>query len=96
MLETPREMPNGCEYCDEPGGERTYRNQMTMPLNGRVRCLDRCIGHIVAALNAGGIRTAASCCGHMKHHGSIVLEDGRELLIRKYVEGRYPPPLNES
>lgn len=52
-----------------------------MPLNGRVYDIDRCVSHIVAALNAGGVGTVASCCGHGKQHGNIVLADGRELLI---------------
>ena len=70
-----------CQYCDSVGGEKTYKNQVCMPLNGRVRCIDRCIHHIVAALNAGGVRTVASCCGHNKNHGRIDLEDGRVLVI---------------
>ena len=52
-----------------------------MPLDRRVRCIDRCIHHIVAALNAGGVRTVASCCGHGRTRGHVVLEDGRVLLI---------------
>ena len=52
-----------------------------MPLNGRVQCIDHCIHHIVAALNAGGVRTAASCCGHGKMLGRIDLADGRILAI---------------
>ena len=35
-----------------------------MPLSGRVECIDFCIHQIVAALNAGGVRTVGSCCGH--------------------------------
>lgn len=27
-------------------------------------CCDPCIADLVAALNAGGLRTVASCCGH--------------------------------
>ena len=53
-----------------------------MPINGRVQCIDYCIHRIVAALNAGGIRTVASCCGHGKLKGNIVLEDGRVLIIQ--------------
>lgn len=51
--------------------------------------IDECIATIVQALNKGGIRTIASCCGHGKHDGSIILMDGRELLIRKdpYIKG---------
>ncbi len=42
-----------------------------MPINGRVQCIDFCIHNIIAALNAGGVRTAASCCGHGKIPGRI-------------------------
>lgn len=52
-----------------------------LPLNGRVRCIDLCIHHIVAALNAGGIATVACCCGHGAQAGRIDLEDGRVLVI---------------
>ena len=52
-----------------------------MPINGRARCIDFCIHHIVAALNAGGITTVASCCGHKSMPGRIDLEDGRTLAI---------------
>ena len=54
-----------------------------MPINGRVQCIDHCIHQIVAALNAGGIRTEASCCGHGKMKGNIVLEDGRTIIIQE-------------
>ena len=54
-----------------------------MPINGRVQCIDHCIHQIVAALNAGGIRTEASCCGHGKMKGNIILEDGRTLIIQE-------------
>ena len=63
-----------CQYCDSPGGERTLRNQVCMPINGRVQCIDYCIHHIVAALNAAGIGTVASCCGHGTMHGRIDLD----------------------
>ena len=52
-----------------------------MPLNGRVQCIDYCIHQLVAAINAGGIRTVASCCGHGSMPGRIDLEDGRTLAI---------------
>jgi hypothetical protein len=55
-----------------------------MPLNGRRQDIDLCIADIVAALNAAGIKTVASCCGHGQISGSVVLEDGRELIIRDY------------
>ena len=73
---------HSCEFCDEPGGKMTFKNQVSMPIGGRVQCIDHCIHHLVAALNAGGIRTVASCCGHGKSEGNIFLEDGRLLLIQ--------------
>ena len=75
-----------CPHCDSPGGKRTLRNQVCMPLDGRVQCIDYCIHHIIAALNAGGIRTIASCCGHEKMKGNILLEDGRVLIIEQRPE----------
>ena len=54
-----------------------------MPLQGRVQCIDWCIHRIVAALNAGGIETVASCCGHGKQAGRIDLADGRVLHIEQ-------------
>jgi hypothetical protein len=70
-----------CVHCDTFGGEKTYTNQACLPLKGRVVCIDWCIHHIVAALNAGGIETVASCCGHGKMDGRIDLKDGRVLVI---------------
>jgi len=52
-----------------------------IPIGGRVCDIDRCISHIVAALNAGGLKTVACCCGHGHRPGSIILEDGRELIV---------------
>jgi hypothetical protein len=43
--------------------------------------VDSCIADIVDALNAAGIYTANSCCGHGKEPGSILLHDGRELTV---------------
>jgi len=70
-----------CDKCDIFGGPVTFANQASMPINGRVRCIDWCIHHIVAALNAGGIETVASCCGHGEQAGRIDLADGRVLRI---------------
>ena len=75
-----------CQHCDSPGGKKTLRNQACMPLNGRVQCIDFCIHHIVAALNAGGVRTVGSCCGHGTMKGNIILEDGRVLIIQQKPE----------
>ena len=72
-----------CKKCDECGGKKTYANQVVMPLNGKVVCIDWCIHHIVAALNVAGIITTACCCGHEVKPGRINLEDGRVLIIQK-------------
>lgn len=45
--------------------------------------IDSCIADIVKALNEGGVLTTGSCCGHGKKDGSILLADGRELVIRR-------------
>ena len=74
-----------CEFCDSPGGEKTYANQVCMPISGRVVYIDYCIAKIVAALNAAGITTCASCCGHGDPiGGDIYLQDGRMLIIRHW------------
>lgn len=38
---------------------------------------------LVKALNDAGISTVASCSGHGHRPGSIILKDGRELIIAK-------------
>lgn len=47
-----------------------------------IKGIDRCIAPIVQALNDVGILTASSCCGHGESEGVIILQDGRELVIR--------------
>lgn len=47
--------------------------------------IDSCLAPIINALNNAGILTANCCCGHGKGDGSIILTDGRELVI-KYPE----------
>ena len=69
------------EKCCNPG---EFECQVMMPINGKVQCIDFCISHIVAALNAGGVETVASCCGHNKMDGDIILADGRDLIIKKF------------
>lgn len=43
--------------------------------------IDKCIAPIVRALQNGGIDMDGSCCGHGRYEGSILLADGRELII---------------
>lgn len=70
-----------CVKCDGPGGKETFANQVCMPIGTRVECIDQCIHQIVAALNAGGVKTVASCCGHGDQPGRIDLTNGRTLMI---------------
>lgn len=44
--------------------------------------IDACIASIVKALEQAGIKMRASCCGHGKTHGEIVLQDGRTLVVK--------------
>lgn len=43
--------------------------------------IDACIAPIVKALNDAGLLTVACCCGHSHRPGSIILADGREVII---------------
>lgn len=78
MLKVPEKCcPVGCYHCTIP-----------MPIRGRMQGIDFCIANIVAALNAANIETLASCCGHGVMPGSVILEDGREVIIVKNAEER--------
>lgn len=85
MSANPMTIPSACQHCDGPGGQKTYAHQACLPLNGRVVCIDWCIHQIVAALNAGGVETVGSCCGHGQLPGRIDLKDGRVLRIEKRI-----------
>lgn len=51
--------------------------------------VDSEIAPIVAALNAVGLETAASCSGHGFRPANIALRDGREIIIaRSHAEAR--------
>jgi len=68
------------DKCCELG---TYDCCIPIPIRGRVRGVDFCIADLVAALNAANIGTEGSCCGHGDMAGSVVLTDGRWLLIAR-------------
>jgi hypothetical protein len=99
MHVSPPKEPRELKMCgDGPGGIKTFEEQVPMPLGGRVQCIDKCIAHIVAALNAGGIETVASCCGHGKMDGLLAksykaLEaDGcTQDLADEILSFKYPP-----
>ena len=62
------QMPSELSYTGEP--------------RSADKAIDACIAPIVAALNAAGIYTASSCCGH-GWHGDIRLHDGRVLVVKR-------------
>jgi len=66
------------ESCCEMG---SYDHTVPQDARGWRIETDLCIADIVAALNAANIPTEASCCGHGEMLGSILLEDGRHILV---------------
>ena len=78
--------------CDFANREEAMVVVERDPLTGvpTVWC-DPCLVPLVRVLNAGGVRTVASCCGHGYRPGSISLTDGSELLIAKKVGHRDIP-----
>ena len=89
MTDRAREVAYPCPLgrpCGSCGSAETYAAQvMTLVPTGRAEIkrkpIDPCVAPLVAALNAAGIHTVASCCGHGVMPGSVALADGRELLI---------------
>lgn len=60
-----------------------------LTINGRSIEVDAEIADLVRVLNDNGFPTRASCSGHGYRPGSIVLQDGRELIIaRDFEEAR--------
>jgi hypothetical protein len=74
-----------------------WGNTKVIEIDGVGRDIDSCIVSIVVALNEAGMKTIASCCGHGKQPGSVVLEDGREIRIMpdfesaRKVDELFPP-----
>jgi len=50
--------------------------------------IDYCIAPIVKALQDAGIDMRGSCCGHGESKGTILLQDGRVLVIKGDYIGR--------
>lgn len=74
--------------CDHENRERAM---VTIRRDGEgvptVWC-DPCIVPLVTALNDGGLATMASCCGHGKYPGWVMLRDGRSLVLMSHDEMR--------
>lgn len=74
-----------CDHTNDLGGREAAMVVLdpgTPERHGRdgVWC-DPCLVPLIKALNDGGVRTIASCCGHGATEGWIALGDGRQLGI---------------
>lgn len=56
------------------------RHALRVSVGARSACVDACIAPIVEALNAAGVRTTSSCCGHGLKPGFIKLATRRECM----------------
>lgn len=85
--------------CKWHGG--SYEGNLPVKLHStaegenKICSVDPCIQPLVQAINDAGIRTLNSCCGHGVRPTSIVLEDGRYLMIlsqedHDIISNRYP------
>ena len=79
-----------CEHGDTVDLEVTVVAAMSHTGSDRlaVKPIDRCLAPLVQALNAAGLTTTNSCCGHGRGPGTILLADGRRLTIDR------PPELS--
>lgn len=59
----------------------TLKNLDPEAIHHKIISIDSCIASIIQALMQAGVYTLASCCGHGKQPGSIILVDGREIRI---------------
>ena len=61
----------------------TRTTKVKNKLNGSIysASIDSCIAPIISTLQKIGVITVASCCGHGKWHGHILLLDGRLIVI---------------
>lgn len=70
-----------CRHETLPDGT-FIREEVVIPgPDGKKICVDQCLAPLITALNQAGLKTAACCCGHGRCFGSVMLKDGRELLI---------------
>ncbi len=63
--------------------------------------VDNCISRLIQVLNDNGFKTIASCCGHGKQIGSIILNinnEEKEMYIMTFDQARIVdklfPPIN--
>lgn len=85
---------NDTVILDLPAGHPTTRED-------RTRTVDRCLAPLVEVLNAVGMWTTASCCGHGRRPGTVALVDGREIHVfpdfatGRRVDALFPYPIND-
>jgi len=60
----------------------TDRERKMVAVAGGAFC-DPCIAPLIGALNDGGIKTIASCCGHGRRPASVALADGRFMIVAR-------------
>ena len=74
-----------CRHCGERDVELTVTIPADLSHTGQKRLaikpIDWCIADLVRSLNAHGVRTRSSCCGHGRGPGEVTLEDGYVLVI---------------
>lgn len=58
-----------------------WGDTVSVTVDGRTFYVDSCISELVFTLNKAGLKTVASCCGHLKRPANIALADGREIVI---------------
>ena len=58
-----------------------WKHYKSITINGKLCSIDSCMVPLVTALNCAGLETIACCCGHGKQPASVILKDGREVLI---------------
>jgi hypothetical protein len=77
--------PRPCAHCDRVEVLMEVTILAHLSHDGQehkaIKGVDACIADLVRALNAGGVITTSSCCGHGRTDGSILLADGRELRL---------------
>lgn len=71
-----------CKWNDTVPVMFNYPEATAQHVAGKViEDIDRCIAPLIVALRDAGIETIESCCGHGNARGSVILADGRWLVI---------------
>ena len=80
-----------CNRCDSPGGEKTFRHQVSMPIDGRVQCIDFCIHPIIATSTRKSLPLNSALLGG-RRGGQPPLSEICSLLARAFAV-MIPSPL---